>query len=109
MMNPVVQEWIDYAKRDIQAAERLSDDKNLSAIACFHSQQSVEKSLKAIVEFKSQIPPKIHDLIRLYEIIDNAIKIEEDMLARLNELYIDSRYPPGLLMVFRQLKIQKNL
>jgi len=41
-------------------------------------------------------PPKTHDLIRLYGMIEDPWSIEEDMLARLNEVYIDSRYPAAI-------------
>ena len=95
-MKPIIGEWMNFAMSDLMAAEQLSGNRNLTTIACFHSQQCVEKCLKAIIELKGIIPPKIHDLIRLYEIANEPFEIEEDMLARLNELYIESRYPPGL-------------
>lgn len=40
-----------------------------------------------------------HDLIRLYGIVEKKIVLNEDMLAKLNEIYIESRYPStiGLL------------
>jgi HEPN domain-containing protein len=69
-MKPVVKEWLDYAQKDLKAAEILISDSDLTATACFHSQQCVEKCLKAVVETKGQNPPKSHDLIRLYGMVE---------------------------------------
>jgi HEPN domain-containing protein len=41
-------------------------------------------------------PPKTHDLIRIYGMVEDFITINEDMLAKLNEIYIDVRYPAGM-------------
>jgi HEPN domain-containing protein len=98
-MNPSVKEWIDLASVDLLAAKNLCNDERLTNVVCFHSQQCVEKSLKAIIEANDEIPPKTHDLIRLYGMVEGQIVLDEDMLAKLNELYIESRYPStiGLL------------
>jgi len=95
-MKPVVKEWLEFAKKDLKAAELLISDPALTAAACFHCQQCTEKCLKAVIESKSQNPPKSHDLIRLYGTIEEFVNLDEDVLARLNEIYIDSRYPPGV-------------
>lgn len=95
-MKPVVKEWLDYAKKDLKAAELLISDPALTATACFHSQQCVEKCLKAVIETKGQNPPKSHDLIRLYGMVEDVVNLDEDNLAKLNEIYIDSRYPAGI-------------
>ena len=92
-MKSSVDAWLRYAEKDLLAAKRLEQDENLANISCFHSQQCVEKSLKAILEDQEVIPPKTHDLIRLYGMVQVHINIDEDMLARLNETYLDSRYP----------------
>jgi HEPN domain-containing protein len=95
-MKPVVQEWLDFAKTDLKAAELLVSDPTLTAPASFHSQQCAEKCLKAVAESMGSNPPKTHDLIRIYGIIEGVISINEDMLAKLNEIYIDVRYPAGM-------------
>jgi len=98
-MKPSVKEWIDLAGIDLLAAKRLCKDERLTNVVCFHSQQCVEKSLKALIESNDEIPPKTHDLIRLYGMVEKKIVLNEDMLAKLNEIYIESRYPStiGLL------------
>ena len=49
--------------------------------------------MKAVLEAQEIIPPKTHDLIRLNEMVEVQLDIEEDILAQLNETYIESRYP----------------
>ena len=85
--------WIEFAAKDLLAAKNLKKDETLANISCFHSQQTVEKSLKALLEDQEIIPPKTHDLIRLYDMCRIDLDLEEDMLAQLNEVYLDSRYP----------------
>ena len=60
----------------------------------FHSQQSVEKSLKAVLEYHSLKVPRKHDVLMLKDLVCDFIDIpDEDILEDLNALYIDSRYP----------------
>jgi HEPN domain-containing protein len=52
--------------------------------------------LKALIEDRKLNPPKSHDLLMLYGKVDDAIDLDEDTLATLNQVYIDSRYPASL-------------
>ena len=52
--------------------------------------------MKALVEHKGLNPPKSHDLIMLYGQVEGMVKLDEDALAKLNQIYIDSRYPASL-------------
>jgi len=83
----------------------------LTHIVAFHSQQTIEKSFKAILEYQNKKVIKEHDLIRLYELIDLDFKVDKDILDLLNELYIDSRYPGhfGLLPNGKPSLIQANI
>lgn len=46
-MKKQAKEWIKFAKTDLQATIALITEENLSTVAAFHTQQCVEKSLKA--------------------------------------------------------------
>lgn len=46
--------------------EKRLYDKFLTPIACFHAQQCVEKSFKAVLEKNGSDVPKTHDVVRLY-------------------------------------------
>ena len=49
--------WLEFARRDIAAAERLAADAFLSNIVAYHAQQCVEKCLKALYEEKERAEP----------------------------------------------------
>jgi HEPN domain-containing protein len=93
-------EWLRASLDDLKIISRIIDIADLSHMIAFHSQQSIEKSFKALIEYKQLKVPKQHDLLRLKEIIIEDLKLNnDDLLDTLNQLYIDSRYPSefGLL------------
>ena len=98
-MKPAVSRWLELAEIDLKAARVLLKEGGLTGVVCFHGQQSVEKSLKALIESKGLNPPKSHDLILFYDRVDDLIQLDEDTLSKLNQVYIDTRYPAsaGLL------------
>ena len=65
----------------------------MTNIVAFHSQQAIEKSLKALIEYKKLPMAKTHNLEKLYKKLDNMIELDYDRLELINESYIDSRYP----------------
>ena len=95
-MKPAVTRWLELAEVDLKAARMLMKEGDLLPIVCFHAQQSVEKCLKALIESKDLNPPKSHDLLMLYGKVDDTLNLDEDTLAKLNQVYIDSRYPASL-------------
>jgi len=103
-MKKQAKEWLKFAKIDLQTTKAIISDENLSTTAAFHIQQCVEKSLKALLELFNRKVPRIHDLIKLKEKIDTEIKelnikVDEEIIDQINQVYIDSRYPSdfGLL------------
>ncbi|MBW2608653.1 MAG: HEPN domain-containing protein [Deltaproteobacteria bacterium] len=70
-------------------------------MVAFHSQQCIEKALKAVMEECGIDLVRIHNLERLLEIVKNYVKIDVDIVVieKMDKLYIDSRYPAdfGLL------------
>lgn len=95
-MKSAVDRWLEFAEIDLKAAHTLLKEGSLPSVVCFHAQQCVEKSLKALIESKGLNPPRSHDLVMLYAQVDDMIKLEEDTLAKLNQVYIDARYPASL-------------
>ena len=92
------QAWTFFADKDLLAAETLVDKAELSGETVFHCQQAVEKYFKAFLT-KNKIPfKKTHDLAELYLKV-KEIKdwdIDEIKLERLNDLYIETRYPSSI-------------
>ena len=59
--------WMAYAKRDYETAKLIKTHQSPPAIEiiCYHSQQAVEKSLKAILALVGENIPKTHDIHKL--------------------------------------------
>ena len=97
-MRRISRDWLLSAEMDLRSIERMLDEEFLAPVACFHAQQCVEKSLKAILEEKGVRPPKTHDVLRLYGLVSETVGLELDLrtLQVLNDLYVDARYPGEL-------------
>lgn len=92
-----IHEWIVLADQDEASARFLLDmrPKPLEVI-CFHCQQSVEKSLKALMAKQGMEIPRTHDLLELLDMVVNfapdAASLES-MLLNLNDFSVVVRYP----------------
>ncbi|MFH0728158.1 MAG: HEPN domain-containing protein [Pseudomonadota bacterium] len=99
-MKPGTKNWIQFADRDIAAAKNLQDNDYVANIVLFHCQQCVEKCLKAILEENEIAVPKIHSVVRLYGIVCEkvapSIKLDDNDLNLIDDIYIETRYPSGL-------------
>ena len=100
-MKEVTQAWLEFAWADLQAAKELLEHEHLSGICCFHAQQCVEKTFKAVWEEYARPVLKTHDVLTLGRQVENLLSVtyDERMFDDLNKLYIESRYPEevGLL------------
>ncbi len=96
-MKTAAEEWLAAARDDLETVTELLSNPRLTHVAAFHGQQCTEKCLKAVLEEHEQDVPNIHNLITLYgrakEHLPEAVEMDIDMLDRLNQLYIDARYP----------------
>ena len=57
--------WLDKARSDLHATELMIVGEGPYDTACFHAQQTIEKSLKALLAFHGKPIPKSHDLEEL--------------------------------------------
>ncbi len=97
-MKPITAEWVRKAEADFATAQReyaVEVAPNHDAV-CFHSQQAVEKLLKARLQ-EADIPfPKIHDLAVL---LDKVLTVEPNWETLRNDLHtltayaVEYRYP----------------
>jgi HEPN domain-containing protein len=89
--------WLEFAARDIEAAKKLAEDEYLANVVLFHSQQCVEKCLKAFLEEHGQNVPKIHGVNKLHTLVAEntgiALPVTDDELDLIDDVYIDTRYP----------------
>ena len=97
-MKKVTEEWLRFAKDDLDVALKISNDRNLTNMVAFHAHQAIEKCIKAVAEEYEIKVKKIHNLITLEADILNVLSIEIDgnILNKLNEIYISSSYPGDL-------------
>lgn len=90
-MKKEIQEWITYAKNDLDTAHYLFDGKRYKEAALF-CQQAVEKALKTISLKEGQKLRKIHDLVLLAKDVELPSYFLND-LKELTGAYIYSCYP----------------
>lgn len=86
--------WFKSAAHDMDAAETLFQNQKYDW-CLFIGHLVIEKSLKAFyVRDKQEMPPKIHNLIKLAE--NTKLSFTEDQfvfLADVNDFNIEARYP----------------
>jgi HEPN domain-containing protein len=102
MMQRLSDVWIQYAKDDMKSAKVLLQHRIFNMV-CFHCQQAVEKTFKALLTVQQQPVPRTHNLIRLRQLCEDALgsglRIDDDALSFLNDIYLDSRYPADLGLI----------
>jgi HEPN domain-containing protein len=88
-LRDVVAQWFKKADHDLSAAEVLlaANDACLTETVCFHAQQCIEKSLKAV--------PKIHDIRVLWRLIPDGERPDLPLATarRVTEYAATMRYP----------------
>lgn len=83
--------WFISAERDLKKAR---DNFNIGHydLTSFLCQQAVEKALKSLLIKQTNKFPKIHDLVRL----GNLVNVDKDLLEnckKLTTVYTENRYP----------------
>ena len=94
-MRKATEEWLASARDDLETVEELIDNNQLTHVVAFHAQQCIEKCFKALLEEWEERVPNIHNLVTLLAKVEGASldSVDEDLLERLNQLYIEARYP----------------
>jgi len=96
-MADAAEKWAAQSLYDIETAKAMLDaGRYLYVLFC--CQQAVEKMLKALIAKRTrELPPRLHNLMRLAEVA--SLTIPEDtahLFRRLTDFYIASRYPEEL-------------
>ncbi len=84
------------ASRDIKAFDVLKDASDIDlATVCFHAQQAIEKSLKAILFIHQIEARRTHDLVQLAQLL-RQYGVEppatDEQMSRLNPFAVMLRY-----------------
>ena len=100
LIRRLVEEWMRKAEEDIKAADALlSVEFPLLFPSCFHSQQAVEKYLKALLTLHQVEFPRTHSIRELLDLIntfDKNIASELQSAVSLTPYGVESRYPGDL-------------
>jgi len=93
------QEWINKAQNDELSAQSILKHRDGAAsVVGMLSQQMAEKYLKGLLVFYKQDYPKIHDLVRISNLLEPLVPeiielINDPKLSELSKLYTIDRYP----------------
>ena len=71
----LARQWVERAEDDLRAAEyTLTMPEGCPfAVVCFHSQQAVEKFIKALLVYRSIDFPRVHDVSELVRLLPREI------------------------------------
>ncbi len=90
-------EWIKKAEEDLLSLESLLKHRDgAPATGCFLAQQATEKFLKVLVIYKGLELEKIHDLVKITNMLESVlpeIKQFFEKIAVITRYYIETRYP----------------
>ena len=96
-MKVITKEWIKKAEEDYRVATREFKAKPIACYAvCFHSQQCIEKYMKAVLQENKTFFAKIHDLEILLKTCKKFIPVLEkyrEELIWLTTFSVEVRYP----------------
>jgi len=88
--------WLGFARQDLRIAE-LAMNEGLYNQVCFHSEQCVEKVLKAWLAEKGKRIPRTHSMADLLTLIPaNVVADMAEEVLLLDRFYIPTRYPDAL-------------
>ncbi len=104
-----VSNWIEHADYDLETARAMHESGRYLyvSVTC---QQSLEKAMKAVYEFKGKIIPRIHDLSKLsfkLGLLDSD-KYGE-LLKDLTYYYIASRYNERIRKLSSEINFERSI
>lgn len=114
----LAQQWLRKAENDlITARQTLLLPGGPTDTVAFHAQQAAEIALKALLTFKHIEFPKVHDLVRLLELVLPHLPGLEEYRPALAEMagysvltrYPDEFFEPGREEVRRSLRVSEEV
>lgn len=93
-MRKATSAWMREAEEELGSASVLYEHERYKS-ACYHSQQAVEKGLKAVMIEKGKRPERTHDVVELHNAVagmgvDSGLSVDDAVY--LNSIY-KGRYP----------------
>lgn len=108
--NAQINYWVSSSEEDVAAAESLLE-KGHFRHSLFFAHLAVEKMLKAhVAATTKEMPPKIHDLIRLSQIAKLKLSEEQkDTLREFSIYQLEGRYPDSQQMPLDRAFVKQEL
>ena len=87
--------WLRYAEADLQMARIPLPTGGLYEQLCFHAQQAIEKSIKAVLIREGVEVPRVHSIERLIDLLPVGVARTKELVdaAQLTEYATTFRYP----------------
>lgn len=87
--------WFAYARSDLALAKTPPSDEILKDSLCFHAQQAVEKSIKAVLVQLGIAFPKVHSIERLIDLLPASVARTSELIAsaQMTAFATTFRYP----------------
>jgi len=87
--------WLRYAEADLQMARTPLPTGGLYEQLCFHAQQAIEKSIKAVLIREGVEVPRVHSIERLIDLLPVGVARTKELVdaAQLTEYATTFRYP----------------
>lgn len=98
MSESLHRQWLEKATEDLTVAKLVFREGHLSH-ACFLSQQTIEKALKACLIAHVNQYPRTHKLVDLLQqcvLLDSGFSHFLTDCIRVDQFYIPTRYPDGI-------------
>jgi len=73
--------WLRYARSDLALSKQSAAPGVLRETLCFHAQQAVEKSVKAVLIHFGVAFPKVHSIERLIDLLPPGVARTDDLVA----------------------------
>ncbi len=100
-INFITKQWIKKAEADLLTVKHelsFFDEEIIVETVCFHSQQAIEKYLKAFLVFKQKEFSKTHDLEELRKLCKEIDKSFSNLeFKNLTDFAVVCRYPDDFL------------
>ncbi len=110
-MKEETRQWFDYAGQDAQSA-RILLQSHLYNPCLYHSQQAIEKCLKAIIVERDLAFQRTHSIRGLVNIVTQSnitVEIEEDDIDLIDSIYMPARYPLGSALCRPLTRIRQSV
>lgn len=105
-----MQYWVVSSEEDFAAAQSLLDKGHLRH-CLFFTHLAIEKMLKAhVVKVTQEVPPKIHDLLRLSRIAELTLtEAQQNLLLEFRVYQLEGRYPDSQQMPLDDAFVKSEL